>query len=423
MRLRFSCASLASFPYRGARRSNAQARVPVLLGLGLLLALGAPQAGQAQAPLEIPIVYLIKQEKEQLPLSLVEPIIEDKGLGGTQKGVFDNATTGKFLNQSYSLVEVLVPRDGDLIAAAKARLREGHRLFVADLHADQLLAVADLPEAADALIFNIRAEDDLLRTQACRANLLHVAPSRAMKADALAQFLAVKKWRRWFLVHGTGTGDLAFAEALRRAGKRFGAKIVEERAYEYEPGARRTDSGHAQIQKQMAVFTQEPADDYDVLVVADESDVFGEYLPYRVWDPRPIVGTQGLVPTTWHRSHEQWGGTQMQRRFHKFLGRVMIERDFSGWVAVRAIGEAVTRIGTADPAEIKAYLRSDQFKVAAFKGEGLTFRRWNQQLRQPMLLAAARSLVAVSPQSGFLHQRTPLDTMGFDEPESACRLE
>ena len=60
--------------------------------------------------------------------------------------------------------------------------------------------------------------------------------------------------------------------------------------------------------------------------------------------------------------------------------------------------------------------------MAAFKGQGLTFRRWNQQLRQPMLLAAPRSLVSVSPQSGFLHQRSPLDTMGFDEPESDCRL-
>ena len=401
-------------------------RRPRNRGLGLVLGLGLALAQSggvaAQDPLDIPMVYLTQMEKEPLPLSLVEPVIGDKGLGGTQKGVVDNATTGKFLGQTYSLVEALVPEDGDLIVTAKAQLAEGHRLFIADLRAEPLLAIADLPEAADALIFNIRAEDDELRTRDCRANLLHVAPSRAMKADALAQFLAFKKWRRWFLVHGTGPGDLAFLEALRRAGKRFGAKIVEERAYEYQAGARRTDSGHAQIQKQMSVFTQEPADDYDVLVVADESDIFGEYLPYRLWDPRPIVGTQGLVPTAWHRSHEQWGGTQMQRRFTKFLGRIMTERDFSGWVAVRAVGEAVTRIGSADPGEIKAYLRSDKFKVAAFKGEGLTFRTWNQQLRQPMLLAAARSLVAVSPQIGFLHQRTPLDTLGFDEPESDCRL-
>ena len=67
-------------------------------------------------------------------------------------------------------------------------------------------------------------------------------------------------------------------------------------------------------------------------------------------------------------------------------------------------------------------MRGDKFQLGAFKGEGLSFRTWNQQMRQPILLAAPRMLVSVSPQEGFLHQRTPLDTLGFDEPESKCRL-
>lgn len=242
-----------------------------------------------------------------------------------------------------------------------------------------------------------------------------------MKADALAQYLVFRKWRKWFLVHGVGAGDLAYAAAIRRAATRFGAKIVEERAYEYEAGARRSDTGHVQIEKQMAVFTQD-AEDYDILIVADESDIFGEYLPYRTWEPRPVAGTQGLVPTAWHRSHEQWGGSQMQRRFTKFTNRVMLERDYTGWLAVRSIGEAVSRTGKADPQSIRDFLFTEAFKLGAFKGEGLTFRPWNQQLRQPILLAAARSLVSVSPQPPFLHQVTPLDTLGYDAPESECRL-
>jgi ABC transporter substrate binding protein (PQQ-dependent alcohol dehydrogenase system) len=100
----------------------------------------------------------------------------------------------------------------------------------------------------------------------------------------------------------------------------------------------------------------------------------------------------------------------------------MTELDYTAWTAVRAIGEAVTRTNAADPATLHAYLVGDQFELAAFKGEGLTFRRWNQQLRQPILLAAARVLVSVSPQEGFLHQRTPLDTLGYDQPESRCQL-
>ena len=101
----------------------------------------------------------------------------------------------------------------------------------------------------------------------------------------------------------------------------------------------------------------------------------------------------------------------------------MTELDYAAWLAVRSIGEAVTRTGADDPQTLRGYLRGDQFEIAAFKGEGLTFRAWNQQMRQPILLAAPRVLVSVSPQEGFLHQRTPLDTLGFDQPESRCDLQ
>jgi ABC transporter substrate binding protein (PQQ-dependent alcohol dehydrogenase system) len=116
-------------------------------------------------------------------------------------------------------------------------------------------------------------------------------------------------------------------------------------------------------------------------------------------------------------------GTQMQNRFGKHAGRWMRERDYTAWLGVRALGEAVTRTNSNDPKVIRAFLRSDRFQLGAFKGEALSFRTWNQQMRQPILLAAPRILVSVSPQEGFLHQRTPLDTLGFDEPESSCRVE
>jgi ABC transporter substrate binding protein (PQQ-dependent alcohol dehydrogenase system) len=242
-----------------------------------------------------------------------------------------------------------------------------------------------------------------------------------MKTDALAQYLAWKRWTRWFLVRGSLPADLAYAEAVKRSARKFGAKIVGEKVYEYVGDARRTDTGHVQIQNQIPVLTQ-GAPEHDVLVVADESDVFGEYLPYRTWDARPVAGTAGLVATAWSRVHEQWGGTQVQRRFEKFSGRFMTERDFNAWLAVRAVGEAVTRVRDADPAKLHAYMVGDEFSLAAFKGQGLSFRKWNQQMRQPMLLVTPRMLVSVSPQDQFLHRRTPLDTLGFDEPETKCRL-
>jgi ABC transporter substrate binding protein (PQQ-dependent alcohol dehydrogenase system) len=386
----------------------------------LLIGAAGPAVAQSD-PLTVEITYLTQDEDRVIPLSLLDTLLPDEGLMGARQAISENQTTGRFLGHDYALAEVLVPTDGDLVAAFQDALAAGQRLFILDLHAPQILTLADLPEAADAVLFNTRAPDDRLRQDDCRANLFHVTPSRAMKADALAQYLVWKQWRDWFLVHGTLEGDLAFAAAIERAAHKFGAEIVERRAYEYVATARRTDSGHIQIQSQIPVFTQD-APEHDVVLVADESDIFGEYLPYRTWDPRPVVGTQGLIASAWHRSQEQWGATQMQRRFEKFAGRWMVERDYTAWLTVRSIGEAVTRTGNADPQAIRDYLLSDQFEIAAFKGEALTFRKWNRQMRQPILIVGPRMLVSVSPQPGFLHQRTPLDTMGYDEPESTCQL-
>jgi ABC transporter substrate binding protein (PQQ-dependent alcohol dehydrogenase system) len=394
----------------------------VVRALLAAFALVTVTAGAASGtPLQVDVTYITRQEPVAEPLSLVEPILEDEGLMGARQALVENQTTGQFLQHDYRLIERIVPEDGDPVAEFEAALAAGERLFISDLGAEQLLQLAPLADEAGALLFNARAPEDHLRTESCHDSVLHIAPSRAMKADALAQYLIWKQWPDWFLMHGTRPADVAFADAIRRAAQRYGAKIVEERAYEFVEFARRTDTGHVQVQRQMPVLTQD-VPEYDVLVVADESDIFGEYLPYQTWDPRPVAGTQGLVPTAWSRVHEQWGGTQVQRRFEKFSGRWMTERDYNAWLAVRILGEAVTRTESADAQALHDYVLDDDFTIAAFKGEGLSFRPWNQQLRQPILLVNPRVLVSVSPQEQFLHQRTPLDTLGYDEPESDCRL-
>ena len=88
-----------------------------------------------------------------------------------------------------------------------------------------------------------------------------------------------------------------------------------------------------------------------------------------------------------------------------------------------SLGEAVTRTQSAEAKMLHDYLVCGSVRDRRVQGRrALTFRPWNQQMRQPIILATPRVLVSVSPQAQFLHQRTPLDTLGYDEPESACRL-
>jgi ABC transporter substrate binding protein (PQQ-dependent alcohol dehydrogenase system) len=235
-----------------------------------------------------------------------------------------------------------------------------------------------------------------------------------MRADALAQYMMKKRWDKWFLVIGPNQEDRLFADAIKRAAKRFGMNIVAEKTWEHTYDARRT------AQSDVAVFTQAD-DDYDVLVVADEQGQFGEYLDYRTWIPRPVIGTQGLIATAWHRTHEQWGAVQIQNRFKEKAGRWMEEQDYAAYLAVRAIGEAATRMQSNEIKQVKDYMLSDAFALQGYKGNPLSFRSWDGQLRQPVLLAAPRSLVAVAPIEGFLHPKTELDTLGYDQPESQCK--
>lgn len=385
------------------------------LGLGLLTGGGAT----AHAA-DVAIGYIGRQEPPREPLSFVEPILEDEGLQGAQLALKDNETTGRLLGQNFTLDEVIVEEDGDPAAAARELLGRGVKLIVSDLPADALIAIADLAEASDALILNARARDDGLRRDRCRANVLHTMPSRAMLADALGQYLVFKRWTRWFLVEGPGEGDKKYADAIRRTAKRYNAKIVEDKPWTFETGNRRTDSGAVNERDAIQGFTQ--VGDYDILIVADEEDQFGEYLTDRTARPRPVAGTQGLTPTAWSRVTENWGGTQLQRRFERQADRSMTERDYSVWLAVRTIGEAATRTSSADPKTIEGFIRSPDFALGGFKGQPLSFRPWDGQMRQPVLIANPRMLVSVSPQEGFLHPVTELDSLGDDKPETQCKF-
>ena len=113
----------------------------------------------------------------------------------------------------------------------------------------------------------------------------------------------------------------------------------------------------------------------------------------------------------------------MQARFMKLFARRMTARDMQAWTAVRMIGEAAARTRSTDPKTVLDFLKGPDFALAAFKGQRLTLRDWNLQLRQPVLLSDGRMIVSVSPQEGFLHQFSELDTLGIDRPETKCRLD
>ncbi|MGD0633625.1 MAG: ABC transporter substrate-binding protein [Beijerinckiaceae bacterium] len=368
------------------------------------------------APTELVVIHYIERRADRPPpLNNEDAVPSDEGLRGVELGIKDSIATGRFAGLSFELHSTVVEPAADLRAAFAAIAgAEAPHFVIVNAPASDVLALADMAAAKDIVLLNIGATDTRLRDHDCRANVLHVIPSRAMLSDALMQFLLFKGWTHVLLVSGPNLADVAYAESLRHSAKKFGTKIVADTTFDAK-GADIRDSAL----REFALVTRAPS--YDVVAVADETDEFGLALVYNTSLPRPVVGTHGLTPAGWGKPVEAWAAAQLQGRFAKLAGRQMRSIDYAGWLAAHIVGEAAVQLKSADPTRIKALLHDPNFNVGGFKGRALSFRSWNGQLRQPIYLLWPGAVTATAPMEGFLHESTDLDTLGLDKPESACR--
>ncbi len=371
-----------------------------------------PVKSNAGIQTRVRIAYIEWRPDRPPTLSNLQAVPNDQGLEGARLGIRDVNAGGQFTGHELELSEYIFHQNDETSRTELTRSRSDD-IIIANMPAAELIGLADQDWAKEALIINVSSANNSLRLNNCRANILHTIPSRAMLSDALAQFLLRKRWNKWFLISGGHAQDKKFSEAMAQSARKFGAKIVAQKTWLFDADMRRN------VQAEVPLFTQGP--DYDVLVVADEIRDFGEYVLYQTWRPRPVVGTQGLRPVAWHGVIEQWGAAQLQKRFLTSAHRAMNDVDYAAWLAVSAVGEAVIRGGAKTATQVTAYLQSDKFKLAAFKGRRLSFRPWSGQMRQPIALVHHGALVSTSPQEGYLHQRTDLDTLGYDKRESTCQ--
>jgi len=291
---------------------------------------------------------------------------------------------------------------------------EGVKYFLLDLPGDAVAEIASRTRGRELLLFNLSALDDALRQGECQEHLLHLAPSHAMLADTLAQFLVARKWPEVLVLQGPNPEDAKLLAAFKRSARRFGLKIEEVRPFILGRNPRERSANN------VALLTS--GADYDVVFVADANGEFARDVPYQIQKPRPVVGSAGLVPDWWHWAWERHGAPQLNGRFLKRAQRPMTGYDWSAWVGVKAVVESVVRTQGSDFQKVRAYMLSDELILDGFKGNRLAFRPWDHQLRQPLFLTTHNWVVARAPLEGFLHQTNNLDSLGFDKPDSNCRF-
>ena len=311
------------------------------------------------------------------------------------------------------LIASEVPSAAALPGALDALLRQGANHVILELPAAGVAALAAATRGKDVVLYNVAAPEDALRGAQCAPNLLHTLPSHAMQMDAIVQLLVARKWARPLVLVGPTPGDALLLAAWQRSAHRFGLKPIAQKNFKLSNDPRERDLGNVRL------LTSDR--DYDAVVVLDAQGEFARQVPYQTVLPRPVLGSNGITAQAWDPLWERDGAPQLSRRFLRRTNRAMGSYDWASWVAARAAAEAASAFQKANVAQQLQALRQGAVSVDGYKGQRLTFRAWDGQLRQPLLLTYGTGVADVAPLEGFLHPRTTLDTLGFDAPETACK--
>ncbi|MBS0467458.1 MAG: branched-chain amino acid ABC transporter substrate-binding protein, partial [Proteobacteria bacterium] len=149
---------------------------------------------------------------------------QGRAVQGVELAVQDSALELQDVDVELSVQDLVLPSASDLPQALQElkAAKVGH--IVADLPEPMLRELVRQAPAAlgDVMIFNTGLADDSLRGADCAPALLHTLPSQQMQADALAQFLALRQWRKLLVLQGPQAGDAAAGQALARAVQRHG---------------------------------------------------------------------------------------------------------------------------------------------------------------------------------------------------------
>ena len=319
------------------------AAISILLASGALRAQQPPPA--PAAPQELRIGYLELAADPRYSEEHAYARIQLRPLGrpfvGAEVAIDESASIGRVIKTNFAVEKSTGASVDELVQTVEKWIADKNIHFViADLPGPTLLDLSKRLRDRPVVILNATAPEDDLRGKNCQPNLLHAIPSYAMQTDTMAQFLVARKWPNVLVLQGSLPEDALFVAAFKRAASKFGLRIVDTRSFQL------TNDPRQREQSNVALLTG--GADYDVVFLADTDGEYGRYVPYETLRPRPVVGSTGLVPDTWHWSWERNGGPQVNSRFEKHTGRRMTGQDWSAWISVKAIVQSVLRTRTTD---------------------------------------------------------------------------
>jgi ABC transporter substrate binding protein (PQQ-dependent alcohol dehydrogenase system) len=333
---------------------------------------------------------------------------------GAQVAIMESEKISEIIGKKIELIKIQLESTEEIYKKIDTLVNENKiNFFLIDANKEFFKNI-DKIKSKDIIIFNITVQDNSLREDNCNSNVFHTIASDAMLYDSISQYLVFKNWKKILILQGPLEEDANIANSFQQSSKKYGLKITDIKDFILSNDPRQRDSNN------LSLLT---AGKYDVIFLADSEGELGRYLPYSTKLPRPVVGTTGLTPETWHWSLERYGAPQLNSRFEKIdSSRRMSNYDWAAWAAINTIYKSAIKSDSVEYNEIYSFIKSKKFGLDGFKGLRLSFRSWNNQLRQPILLSTHNAIIQTAPIKGFLHEINNLDTLGIDKLESKCQI-
>ena len=334
-------------------------------------------------------------------------------LAGAKLGLKDIKPFQRMAKVKFKLMDMRIK---NIDTAADEILNHIHKnnikIVLLDFPASELINIVSKISDLNIAVINISSKNNELRSFNCNKNLFHTIPSERMLTDSLAQYLSDKKWRKVLILTGPLEIDKAKSASFIESAKQFGLKIVDNRSFLLGNDPRARD------QNDLDFLTGSAK--YDAVYISDTHKEFSYKVPFATHIPSAVLGSSGLTPRAWHWSYLRHGAPQVHGRFERMNKRRMTEEDWAAWVGMRAIAEALVRFKNNENFSFQDAFVSEEFKLDGSKGPVLNFRKWNRQLRQPIMLSTDNWVTSIAPLESFVHRVNNLDTIGIDSKTSKC---
>ena len=334
-------------------------------------------------------------------------------LAGAKLGLKDIKPFQRMAKVKFKLMDMRIK---NIDTAADEILNHIHKnnikIVLLDFPASELINIVSKISDLNIAVINVSSKNNELRSFNCNKNLFHTIPSERMLTDSLAQYLSDKKWRKVLILTGPLEIDKAKSASFIESAKQFGLKIVDNRSFLLGNDPRARD------QNDLDFLTGSAK--YDAVYISDTHGEFSYKVPFATHIPSTVLGSSGLTPRAWHWSYLRHGAPQVHGRFERMNKRRMTEEDWAAWVGMRAIAEALVRFKNNENFSFQDAFVSEEFKLDGSKGPVLNFRKWNRQLRQPIMLSTDNWVTSIAPLESFVHRVNNLDTIGIDSKTSKC---